>query len=94
MLLKAAPRNESKPLLRNKSKPLLRNESKSETNSVIATKVMCLLPRSNFAGIGPQIEHVVIGRISSPSRQLKKHSKAHIAKLAAGISRYCFLVPC
>ena len=44
--------------------------------------------RSNFAAIRPQIEHVVIGRIATPSRQLKKHSKAHIAKLAAGISRY------
>lgn len=51
------------------------------------------IPRSNYAAIRPQIEHVVVGRIATPSRQLKKHSKAHIAKLAAGISRYGFLVP-
>jgi len=52
-----------------------------------------IVNRSNFAAIRPQIEHVVIGRIATPSRQLKKHSKAHIAKLAAGISRYGFIVP-
>lgn len=49
--------------------------------------------RSNFAAIRPQIEHVAIGRVSAPFRELKKHSKAHIAKLAAGISRYGFLIP-
>ena len=50
-------------------------------------------PRSNFAAIRPQIEHVATGRVSAPFRELKKHSKSHIAKLAAGISRYGFLVP-
>jgi DNA modification methylase len=49
--------------------------------------------RSNFDAIRPQIEHVALRRIGIATRQLKKHPKAFIAKLAAGISRYGFLIP-
>lgn len=49
--------------------------------------------RSNFDAIRPQIEHVALRRIGIGTRQLKKHPKTYIAKLAAGISRYGFLIP-
>ncbi len=50
-------------------------------------------PRSNYVAIRVHVEHVAIQRVSPAARPLKKHHKQYIAKLAAGISRFGFLVP-
>ncbi|MBA3527376.1 MAG: ParB N-terminal domain-containing protein [Sphingomonas sp.] len=49
--------------------------------------------RSNYDAIQVHVEHVAIQRVSPAARPLKKHRKQYIAKLAAGISRFGFLVP-
>lgn len=50
-------------------------------------------PRSNYDAIRVHVEHVPTSRVTPAARQIKKHRKQYIAKLAAGISRYGFLVP-
>lgn len=50
-------------------------------------------PRSNYDAIRVHIEHVALQRVSPAARPLKKHRNQYIAKLAAGISRFGFLVP-
>lgn len=49
--------------------------------------------RSNYDAIRVHVEHVAIQLVSPADRPLKKHSKQFIAKLAAGMSRFGFLVP-
>lgn len=50
-------------------------------------------PRSNYDAIRVHIEHVPTEHVSPAERPLKKHGKQYIAKLAAGISCFGFLVP-
>lgn len=50
-------------------------------------------PRSNYDAIRVHIEHVAIERVSPAARPLKRHGKQYVAKLAAGLSRFGFLVP-
>lgn len=50
-------------------------------------------PRSNFDAIRLAIEYVPIRQLQATRRKLRKHSKAQVRELAAGISRSGFNIP-